>query len=266
MGQEFGGAEFEAPRTIAETEGDFLQGVALGDFDGSKRTQVALSWHGAGMGVQRLAAPPGEPDHWQIETLSPVSQDEGLSAGDIDRDGDLDLLLGTIWLENADGTWVAHDLDAGDAKPDRNRLADINGDGRLDAVVGFEAVSVSGDIVVYEQPSDPKQNWQRKTIASLIGPMSLDVVDLDQDGDLDVLAGEHNMDVPEDAGIFWFSNTDGRGNQWERQLIYRGDEHHDGAQVADLDRDGDLDVLSIGWGHNKVMIYENRRGACRPSG
>ena len=258
-----GGAAFDAPKLVAETEGDFLQGVAIGDFDGSKRTQIALSWHGAGMGVQGLTAAADDAGPWQIETLSPVSQDEALSAGDIDRDGDLDLLLGTIWLENGDGSWTAHELDAGADKPDRNRLADVNGDGRLDAVVGFEALSVSGDLVVYEQPADPTQKWDRRVIASLTGPMSLDVIDLDQDGDLDVLVGEHNMEEPEQAGIFWFSNADGRGNQWERHLIYRGDEHHDGAQAVDLDNDGDLDVVSIGWGHNKVVVYENRRGACR---
>ena len=49
----------------------------------------------------------------------------------------------------------------------------------------------------------------------------------------------------------------GRGRQWRRHLVYTGDEHHDGAILVDLDRDGDLDVISIGWGHNKVVIYEN---------
>ena len=40
-------------------------------------------------------------------------------------------------------------------------------------------------------------------------------------------------------------------------LIYTGDEHHDGAQVVDIDNDGDYDLISIGWGHDQVVLYEN---------
>lgn len=45
-------------------------------------------------------------------------------------------------------------------------------------------------------------------------------------------------------------------------MIHAGDEHHDGAVVVDLDFDGDLDILSIGWGHGKVLWYENLRRTC----
>jgi len=34
-------------------------------------------------------------------------------------------------------------------------------------------------------------------------------------------------------------------------------EHHDGAVLADIDDDGDLDILSIGWSHGRVLLYEN---------
>ena len=106
------------------------------------------------------------------------------------------------------------------------------------------------------------EEWRRTAIASIIGPMSLDVADWDRDGDLDIVAGEHNLERPEEAEISLFLNLDGKGMKWEKRLIYRGDEHHDGALFADLDNDGDLDVVSIGWGHNKVIAYENRQGNC----
>ena len=54
-----------------------------------------------------------------------------------------------------------------------------------------------------------------------------------------------------------FENIDGTGTAWEKKIIYTGDEHHDGARVVDIDNDGDLDILSIGWGHNRVLLYEN---------
>jgi len=40
-------------------------------------------------------------------------------------------------------------------------------------------------------------------------------------------------------------------------LVYTGDEHHEGAQVVDIDSDGDLDIISIGWTHSQVLLYEN---------
>jgi hypothetical protein len=41
-------------------------------------------------------------------------------------------------------------------------------------------------------------------------------------------------------------------------VVYTGDEHHDGAQVVDIDGDGDLDILSIGYIQNRVLLYENK--------
>ena len=80
---------------------------------------------------------------------------------------------------------------------------------------------------------------------------------MDADGDLDVVVGEHRTSQPQKASLFVFENLDGKGAQWQRHMIYQGDEHHDGAQVVDIDSDGDMDIISIGWTHNKVLLYEN---------
>ncbi len=94
--------------------------------------------------------------------------------------------------------------------------------------------------------------------------LSLDVVDMDRDGDLDVVVGEHNLAHPSRARLMIFENLDGKGLSWARHVVYTGDEHHDGAQAVDIDGDGDLDIISIGWGHPRVLLYENKaidRGA-----
>jgi len=165
-------------------------------------------------------------------------------------------VLGTIFLESgSDGHWQPVVVDATEQKPDRNRVADINGDGRDDILVGFEAVSQTGDLVWYEQPATREQAWTRHLITTVAGPMSLDVADLDGDGDVDVVVGEHDLERPDQARLIWFENA-GSGNRWQGHLVYTGDEHHDGAQVMDIDNDGDLDLVSIGWGHHKVLVYE----------
>jgi hypothetical protein len=110
----------------------------------------------------------------------------------------------------------------------------------------------------YEQGLDPTQPWAEHLIGYAIGPMSLDVGDLDGDGDLDVVVGGHNLKNPESSRLLFFENIDGHGQKWQEHVIHIGDEHHDGAQLVDIDNDGDLDIVSIGWGHNRVLLYENR--------
>ena len=271
-----GHGAFTILKNIDKGEGDFLQGVAVATYSNLGPREVALSWHQPGHGVQMLTVPrKADTERWTWRRLSSHSQDEQVTAADIDRDGYADLFLGTTWLCNACpqysgrlraidaffGTnwlrWRSHRITGDMRNPDRNRLADVNGDGRLDAVVGFEAISVAGKLAWYEQPSSPTERWAEHVIAELIGPMSLDVADMDADGDMDVVVGEHNLKEPETAGLYVFENTDGKGLSWRKHRVHAGDEHHDGAIVSDVDGDGDNDILSIGWGHGRVLLYEN---------
>ncbi len=264
-----GSGAFTILDNIEAGDGDFLQGIAVGRLEKDGMLKLALSWHAAGFGIQMLTIP-SDPvnETWTIETISTTSQDEALSMGDIDEDGDQDLLLGTIWLENLGTAWqehVLHDTSGspyGESDPDRNRLADINGDGRLDAVVGYEAISVPGKLAWYEADASISALWQEHIIGKVTGPMSLDVADMDRDGDLDVIVGEHNLDRPSRASLFIFENLDGKGLQWESHLVHAGDEHHDGAQAVDIDNDGDWDIVSIGWGHENVLLYEQISSNC----
>ncbi len=254
-----GSGNFTILNNVQQGNGDFLQGVAVANFQ-SGSTDVILSWHARTSAVQRLTVP-GNPasSTWTMGQLPPASQFEDLSVGDIDRDGDLDLLQGTKWLRNnGGGNWTAHTLHNTSDTPDRNGVGDINGDGRLDAVVGYEAVSKTGKLAWYQQPANATATWSEKVIANITGPMSVSVADMDGDGDLDVVAGEHNLKKANTARLFVFENVDGQGNNWAQHLVHTGDEHHDGAQVVDIDNDGDLDIISIGWGHNRVLLYEQK--------
>jgi len=253
-----GDGKFEVLNNIPQAKGDFLQGAAVREAGEPRRPRIFLSWHKSGVGVQSYQVPLDPAAlKWNWAEVSGISQDECLSAGDIDNDGDTDLLLGTIWLEKLAGGFDHHLITENPEKPDRNRLADINQDGRLDAILGYEAISQKGRLAWYEQVSRSNSAWQEHIIAEMIGPMSLDVADMDGDGDLDVICGEHNLKHPAEARLFVFENLGGKGADWRPHLVYQGDEHHDGAQVSDMDNDGDKDIISIGWGHGRVVWYEN---------
>jgi len=253
-----GEGRFEILGNIPPADGDFLQGVAVAQASRGGPSAVALSWHGAGKGIQAFILP-GDPvrERWSWAKATDFSQDEQISAGDIDDDGDTDLLLGTWWLENRSGEVELHELFHTADSPDRNRLADIDGDGRLDAVVGYEAINRPGKLAWYGNSLPAGGEWAEHVIATVTGPMSLDVVDMDWDGDPDVVVGEHDYEHPEGARLLVFRNLDGRGGQWRCYVVYTGDEHHDGAVTVDVDQDGDLDVVSIGWSHPRVVLYEN---------
>ncbi len=257
--QNDGAGHFTMRDNIPAGGGDFLQGVALGAF-GQPR-QIALSWHNQKGGIQALTIPDDPVNQrWSIGALWPQSAGEQLSAGDVDGDGDADLLLGETWLENAPA-WAAHPVTDSPLAADRNRLADMDRDGDLDAVVGYEGISETRPVAWYEQPDDPARPWAEHVIGRVVGPQSLDVGDLDGDGDLDVVVGEHNVANPGAGRVLVFEN---RGGTWTEHRIDTGHEHHDGTQLVDIENDGDLDILSIGWTHDDVLLYE--RVNCAPAG
>lgn len=261
-----GNANFTIFSNIERAEGDFLQGAAIVRNENESPYHVALSWHAAGKGVQTFTIPPNpSTEIWKWEKISEISQDECLSSGDIDLDGNTDLLMGTRWLQNNDGIWNLNTIIQLDDTPDRNKLKDLNNDGLPDAIIGYEAISTEGKLAWYEQPDSQSEEWNENIVAYITGPMSLDAADMDNDGDIDLIVGEHNLTHPDSANMFVFENLTGDADKWVRHLVYQGDEHHDGAVTVDIDNDGDLDILSIGWGHKKILLYENRNKIATPS-
>ena len=56
-----------------------------------------------------------------------------------------------------------------------------------------------------------------------------------------------------------YENVD-NGISWIEHLVDAGGagiDHHVGTKLFDLDGDGDLDIVSIGWDNDKLWIFEN---------
>jgi len=118
-------------------------------------------------------------------------------------------------------------------KPYIKELGDINGDGMIDILV---ASAKGKGAFWYEAPK-----WIRHSIVSE-GTFSEEgqLADIDGDGDLDAI-------LPTPDGIFWFENALAEKPEgfapWQPHFIGSdGSNVHD-LSVADLDNDGDLEVI-----------------------
>ena len=259
-----GTGNFTIHNNVQSATGTFLQGVTVAQFIPGQ-LQIVLSWQLSAGGVQLVNVPPAASittDQWTVSAISGVtSEGEGLDHGDIDNDGDLDILTGINWLRNdGSGNWTQISMheNTTEKEADRNILVDMDGDSDLDAVIGYGHDSL-GTLSWYEQPNNnPEQLWIVHPIANLNPsfPQSVDVADFDGDGDMDVVMGEHKIPNSGDLKIQLFENI-GNDN-WITHEVYTGDEHHDGSLFVDLDSDGDLDIISIGWFHGNLLIYENK--------
>jgi hypothetical protein len=86
--------------------------------------------------------------------------------------------------------------------------------------------------------------------ASSLGESSVYIVDLDIDGDIDVLADASLIDM-----VIWFENN-GLGVFSRHDITDKADRAFDFV-AADLDGDGDLGMVSASADEHKIAWYEN---------
>lgn len=129
----------------------------------------------------------------------------------------------------------------------RLAVGDVNGDGRPD--VAYAASNGTGD--------GNRVGWIANTGSAFAAPVILDtsvdsprypaLVDVDKDGDLDLL-------VPSNAGLFLYRNP-GNGSFQARVLVDSSGSNR--VKAYDVDSDGDMDLVTQSLGTNPMEILLN---------
>jgi uncharacterized repeat protein (TIGR01451 family) len=181
------------------------------------------------------------------DTLSINEVSSVFQAADLDGDNDLDILAANpndtlIWFENLDGLGSFSSsklISPNHDGPVGIFAADLDGDGDLDVLCADRL----DDKVSWYENLDGTGNFgpEQLLIVAFDGPERVIAADLDLDGDLDVVANSKNTNR-----IVWFENLDGNGTFSAEQLVAENVMGAFDLQAADVDGDGDIDLLSSG--------------------
>ena len=171
---------------------------------------------------------------------------------DFDKDGDNDIMvavlgllfpsndkIGSVVILENDGTnhFIKHVVADKIARVSDVRAGDLDGDGDMDLAVGQFGYD-DGETRWIENLG----NWEFKShnLQHLSGPINVEIVDIDNDGDNDIIS----LVSQEWEEIYAFIN-DGKGN-FQTKLLF-GSSNEDfgssGIYMCDLDKDGDQDIL-----------------------
>ena len=181
---------------------------------------------------------------------------------DIDRDGDLDIVGSArnaddvAWWSNIGGmgtSWVKNTIDGSFDGASHICCTDVNGDGYMD-VIG--AAEFAGLISWWQNYDGSGGTWiERNVTSGFNGASSVQAIDMDQDGDMDILACANSSDE-----LAWFRNSSS-GYSWTQVTIEAGLNGVCSAWADDLDGDGDMDVATCVYGDDDILWFRNLNGS-----
>ncbi len=194
----------------------------------------------------------------------------GVALGDVDSDGDLDLVCGNgggfdqanTLYENTGGPRVFSDTTSAswdDVNPSSTfgvTLGDINGDGRLDIVCGNSGPPVGQTNTVYLNNGGSFSTTTDWNPTPMSNTVLIALGDVDGDGDLDLACGNGGTASRENT---LYLNT---GSMLANTTVWQSGPAGAtiGVALGDVDGDGDLDLVCGNNNGQQNTLYLNRGG------
>jgi len=261
-----------------------IAGISITGSDGLKMADLDLDgypdivsvhesdtrYDGVADGLIRIAFGSENPHRWELRTLASGAEAgaaEDVAIGDINGDGYPDVIAACelahlIYLQNPGKSARTTPWPRAIPKVTRGRgsfirvfLADFNGDGRLEAVAANKGEqnpnhrkATPRPVSIYHIPEDPldADAWHEQVLGHHLIPQNARPVDLDSDGDLDVIAGSRG-----EARIIWYENRFPSAFRFTAHPIEIEGGRGSGFNLAfkDMNRDSRIDIiLSVNWG------------------
>ena len=252
---------------MADIDGDgFEDIVSVHESDSEYDSSVPdPSYVPAAEGHVRIAFGSADPDAWTNITIAegtdaPAPEDAAIA--DVNGDGYPDVMVAAelshlIYLQNPGAgartaTWprLILPMTKGRGSYIRVFLADFDGDGVPEVAApnkgaqrpAPEDFARSTPVSIYQVEGDPLvgDNWTETELGHYSVPQNAEPVDLDGDGDLDIVVGTRG----ENRLVFFENTDDGRLGFREHAIgIYGARAAGFNLEYADLNQDGRLDII-----------------------
>jgi hypothetical protein len=261
-------------RYIADSSlGGALHDIIAADLDGDGEKELLVATCGTDTpGVFACKRNRDIKRPWRKYTISEGVFTEGLSAGDINGDGRLEIICGPDWYEQPSegtfaGSWKRKTYAPNFREMSRTSLIDITGNGRPDIVI-TDSEYLDGYISWFENRllEDPSDPWiEHRIEEGMLYSHSLYAWNDGVSKEIKIFVAEMALGGWEppynyDARLIIYSTSD-RGKSWNREVIYKGEGTHQAA-VIDTGGDGEVEIIGKTWQDPRVQIWKLRE---RPS-
>ncbi len=228
--------------------------------DGQHGIDLVAAGKGENAAIGWFEAPENTKDlgGWQWHTISPVGWVMSVVLRDMDKDGDMDVVItdrkggltGCRWLENPGDlnrqrqAWKNHFIGAEGLEVMFMDMADLDGDGMEEAIVTERSEQT---IRIYQKLDETAKAWKEQTIAlpaSTGKAKSVVVGDINGD-EINDLVYSSNTYGEDKVGLMWI---DGNRLTDSSEIKFHAisgahNAKFDKVELLDVDEDGDLDVL-----------------------
>ena len=263
---------FEAAQTI--TVGGSPHDVAIGDLNGDGKLDIAVADRTLSAGrIVILYQDPNDPGHFLApEEITLVNAVTAIAIADLNKDGKADIIAAnsdangnngqvSVFYQNPAagkaGQFFAPVTFPAGAQPSCIAIADMDGDGLLDIVVGnlgpgTNGNGVPGIAVLLQDKTNPGAFLAPQLYETGSGTIAIAIGDLNKDGFPDVVAVNLGSPV---GSVSIFTGDETTRGILDTGNAYGGLSQPSGAWIADVNGDGYPDiVLSDGLGAS--VLYQ----------